>query len=337
MTTKKIVLCLFVFTLIASPVIAYQYWEEFLQMLGVQMPEVVTSEPVPAVIQADVLVDIHTERVQERIDLLKNQTLEESFDELLESQQYFYPGGKRSDRIDPQEMETLLSTRTFLKVFQQFGELPREQALEKLPWFCESVIETFGDALDEALPRSGIRPPLGTPMKSLREIKFKVCTSMLLAARLGENELLFNQIDMMQSLIDEYIARAMDCGTDISINVRVSALLNLLSLDDDCILTVLMYALKQKDALGEIEIPDTIKQYTYPLYRWDSEATFFDFLVDRGMQELDINDSVENFTVYALPEKYFPKWRLDDQQKNIILDDHERRVFLDYLKERLLK
>lgn len=251
------------------------------------------------------IAPVQDKRVGERIDHLRKQTLEETFAELLETQQYV-SSPRRSDLTDRQEMDTLLSTRTALKVLQQFEELPKEQALEKLPRFCEVAVKKYEALLDHIVARRADR---SLPSPGIGAADCMVCMSLLLAARLRENKLLIHQIDRVQSISDAFDEKI---GNDI--------LRNFATLDDDCILTVLMYALKEQEPNGEIDIPDTVKQRVIPFYRWDADLTHSDFMVRHGGRSPSPDDLVERFTVYVFP------LRFDDQQKKAVIDTLKERL-----------
>ena len=253
MTTGRIVLWCGVLLLLASPVVAFQYWEKFLQMLGIQLdPVVVVQHP----------------EVQKRVDLLQEQTLDESFAELLESQQYYSPGYHPAARGVPRELETLLSARSFLKVFQQFLELPEKQAYEKLTQFSERAIAEYEAMLEfMRLVNSGAYDQDIFPDPAKRfyypgNAKEMLCATMLLAARIGESECLLHLMDRMETLVDSYAERD---GIEHNLHLVPSVPGSIL-LEDDCLFSVLIYALKQTGDNREADIPDTIIRKTIPLF-----------------------------------------------------------------------
>lgn len=291
MTTKRIALWCGVLLLLASPVVAYQFWEEFLQMLGIQFDSVaVMQDP----------------RVQERVEFLQKQTLDESFAELLESQQYYSPGYHPAAKGVPRELETLLSARSFLKVFQQFLELPKDRAYEKLIQFCDRAIKEYEALLEQVrLVNSGEFDP--DTSYHAGNAKDMLCATMLLAARIGENEYLLHLIDQMQSLADSYAERD-DISSDEATVYRLFFVL-----EDDCLFSVLMYALKRTRGDLEIDMPDTIIRKIIPLFRWNADATHYDFLVQYGGMVTNPDDLVEQIDVYAFPVGF------DDQQKKTLI------------------
>jgi hypothetical protein len=224
-------------------------------------------------------------------------------------------------------MDRLLSSRGFLKAFQQFGELPQEQAKEKLHEFSEKAIEVFGKTLEIALWRNA-NPTLESPDKpiSLVAAKYMVCTTMLLAARAGDRELLLNQITGMQSLIDAYVESVKEYRPpDPALPVLAwsDVMRRIPSLDDDAILTVLMYALKQAGIDLRANIPyGAFAKKTIPLFRWDAEAIYHDFLPQIGLQEIDTQHAIEHYVVYEFPS-------------NLLFDSQKRKQILNALKEHL--
>ena len=101
---------------------------------------------------------------------------------------------------------------------------------------------------------------------------------------------------------------------------------NVMPLDDDCILTVLMYALKQVGKDTDIPFVDDVKQKTVPLCRWDSPLTYYDFPFGSGANKLNSQDVVELFDVYEFSEDLF-----------FADPDGQKKRVINALKERLLK
>jgi hypothetical protein len=265
------------------------------------------------------ILPVHERKIQDRIELLRGQTLEKTFGELSESQQYHYPGYNPSGDLVPTDIERLLSARSFLKVLQQFGELPRQQAVEKIHVFSEKAIEEFNKALEISLWQNA-NPSVEHPSPiSLLAAKYMVCASMLLAARIGEHELLLNLMDKMQPLIDSYVDRMKAYkppGTE-------EILRKIATLEDDAILTVLMHAMKQAGKDTSIPFEGNIRQKTIPLCRWDAPLTHYDFEVLRGLRRIDPNDVIEKFIVYEFPQDLFIS-DPDGQKKKTISTLRER-------------
>jgi len=284
--------------------------------------------PLSHVIDAEELVELQQGRVSERIEFLDKQSLDETFAYLLDTQQYLATGNIGSGSF-VKDIDRLLSSRGFLKAFQQFGELSQEQVKEKLHEFSEKAIEAFGKALEIALWRNA-NPTLESPDKpiSLVAAKYMVCTTMLLAASMGESDLLLNQIAEMQFLIDAYVEgmRAyIPLGPALSKSVWSDISRRIASLDDDTVLTVLMYAVKcaNIDLNADISRDVFVKQ-TIPLFRWDAEAIYHDFLPQMGLQEIDPQNATEQFVVYEFPSDH-------------VFDDQKRKQILTTLKEHLSK
>jgi hypothetical protein len=261
----------------------------------------------PRGIPIEEVLDAHDGRIKDRIDLLKKQTLDESFVELLEDQQYSSPGFHSPIKGESMQIESILSTRTFLKVFQEFAALPREQAVTKVKKFSERAAKQYGTL-----------PPTGAA-------HYMNCVSMLLAARMREHKLILHLMDEMQRNHDERMAR----GEILPMPERAFG-----PLEDDAYLTILMYALKQ--AKMDIPIDESILiKKTIPLYRWDASLTNYDFAVWHGDGMPNPKDLVERFDVYAFPNDvagaiviYVPEpW----------FDNPKKKLFIDTLKECLSK
>lgn len=353
MLARKIMLWSCAFLFLATPVVAYQFWDELLQMAGLE------TVPADSVSQISLYV---SPKMQEHVESLQNQSLDETFALLLDGQQYFMyvpPAGNRTEDI-----HRILSTRIFLKVFQEFSALPREQALEKLHQFSERAIKEYENAL--GLSAMGIAAQKEDPSLSIQEVfskvtgefslrgaKYMLCTTMLMAAKIGEYELLLHMIDTMQSRTDEYLA-SMGEGRH-TINRLIA------SLEDDCLFTVLMYALEQKEGgLEDVDVapffistdsslqadedilmkqelmdaaialhPAYFRLRTEPvsLCRWDASRTQYDV----GTPNPD--DVVGDITVYRFASPWVGgSGREDDPQ--IVIDEQMQSV-LDALKERL--
>ena len=355
-TKRRIVLGGCILSLLATPVVAYQFWDELLQMVGIQVGTQVT----PLVTHPPATNFIHP-LLQERVEALQKLSLDETFAELLEGQQYFFyisPSGNRTD-----DMRQVLSSRVFLKIFQQFGELPREQALEKLHQFSDRAIKEYERSL--GLSSTGIAAQKEDPSLSLLDVfkkvtgrfsirgaKYMLCTTMLLAARMEEYELLLYQMNTMQSLTDEYLKK-IGAGPD-SIYRLIAPL------EDDCLFTILLYALERKEGKLDVDVspfiiftPDAQKRErdlirrqeaegvaitpypsrfklrpeTIPLYRWNAYVTHF----DGGI--VNPNDLIEHITVYTFADSWAGgSGREDNVQIQI---DKEMQSVLNSLQERL--
>jgi len=284
MTTRRVVLVGVIVLLAVLPFVVHYFRGESLEMES----ELDQYTPIE-----DVLAR-HDTRIEDRINLLKKQSLDETFVELLEDQQYYYPSFHSQVQGVPRDIEIIFSTRTFLKVFQQFGALPREQAVAKLNEFCKRAVEEYNS--DEATGAA----------------HYMLCTSMLLAARVGEHKLLLYQMDEMQRIFDAYVERMKVAHPDMNWEREGRAFG---PLEDDCFLTVLMYALKQ----AKMDIPideNTLVLKTVPLCRWDAPFTHYDFAVWHGNEKLNPQDVVEQFVVYAFSHKDY----LDIQKKKLIIN-----------------
>lgn len=317
MTTKRIILLSFVVVLVILPFVVRYYRD---------VPPELESEWDNAISFEDILAT-HERRIKDRIEMLKKQSLDETFVYLLEDPQYFYPG-YHPQAEGPRDMERILSTRGFLKVFQQFDALPRKQAVKKLHEFCKRAIKEFEDSLDNALWQSANPSQAKLETMNIMGAKYTVCVSMLLAARVGDHQLLLNQIEEMQPLVDSYVDKAkVNCSPEFAAIMQKNPLFvdehlrSGTTLDGDCILTVLMYALIRAGIDASIPFEVNVKLRTIPLCRWDAPLTNYDFEVIRG-KELAPQDVVEQFDVY-----YF--------SGDAVIDPQRRKIITDTLKERL--
>ena len=372
MTTRKIVLWCCILVLLASPVAAYQYWEEFLQMMGIQVALVEEYPPVADLPPPTPAIRFPSELMQKKVEALQEQSLDESFDALLKGQMFSgLPHIPRNNR--PEDMNQVLGNRIFLKVFQQVLELPKEQALEKLHQFSEKAIKGYENAL--GLSMKGRAAQEENPTWSVADIfekltgrfsiqgaKNALWTTMLLAARSGEYELLIHQIDTMWSLADEYYEKT---GEDPDSIYHL-----IIPLEDDSIFTVLMYALKVKEGEAVLEDIDIspffvsagydnyavyrqqredaklrleamgitaptsgveFRRGTALLYRWDAYV-----IPDDQMPfYLNPNDLVEQIPAYSFSSPWFGgSGREDNIQIQL---DRQMRIVLESLKERLSK
>jgi hypothetical protein len=87
-------------------------------------------------LETDRFVEVHTDRVNAFIEEIGVESLEGSFANLINDQQYSYPGYHTNIKGAPEYMEMLLSSRRFLKVFQQFQSLSPIEANIILDKFC---------------------------------------------------------------------------------------------------------------------------------------------------------------------------------------------------------
>jgi hypothetical protein len=248
---------------------------------------------------------------------------------LLDNDQYSYPGYHPAADGVPEDIEKLLSTRSSLKVLQQFDVLPREQAIKKLHEFSQKAIKDFRTSLEnvrivtdkkeiERLEKAAREYP---PTPETGRVKYPLCISLLLAARVGEYQLLVNLFDEMQQIVDAMI----DCiNNDDSFSPVAKVLFpQMMPLEDDCILTVLLYALKRAGKNTDIPFVSGIKQKNIPLCRWDAALTHYDFAVWHGDKRLDPKDVVEQIVVYEFPSKLFFN-DLDGQKRKVINTLRER-------------
>ena len=325
MTKQRAVLVGIIIVLAVLPFVVRHYLAGLQRMPVQERPDYVHIEDI---------LPVHEQRIKDRIDMLRQKTLDETFEYLLEDQQYFYPGYVPGG-IGPMDMQKLLSTLCFLKVVQEFDALPHEQAIEKLHEFCKQAITRFKTRMnsmrfeaeltyDDIMRRNeeflASAPPgnhyLGPP-------KYMVCASLFLAARMGEYELLVRLIDEIQDVVRKNTERLNNDGAVAHAGI-IQLMISASALEYDAILTILMYALRQAGKNENIPFEWGIKQQTIPICRWDAPLTHYDFGVLRGMKKPAHGDVIENFVVYEFPSELF----FSDP-------GGQRKKMIDVLKERL--
>ena len=284
-------------------------------------------------IPIEAVMAVHNDRIQERIDRLTGLTLDETFVELLESQQYFYPGYYSERMAVPTDIQTLLSARTFLKVLQEFDALPHEEAIEKLYEFSETALGTYGMAVEMLLERERRKREGQTqePLGSFTATNRMLCASLLLAARMGEHELLIRQLDEMQfhwhAYYDGITGYVQPEFVDMFEQARHRKLYG--PLEDDAVLTIFMYAALDRSEnsgnFGALEYATTLSYdgvtaAVIPLYPWDAPLTYYDFGMGSGHSGIDFNDAVELFFSYEFPSDF------GDQKKKIVLQTLRERL-----------
>ena len=265
----------------------------------------------------------HRAKVKERVEELKKESLEESFVRLQDDQSYI-PEGLLSGTMNPKmDLQRMFSNRGFLKVFQEFKALPREEALDNLNEFWEKAIGEYEAgtertllfydvAADPAMREQYEQLRLemrSSPLRSSFSVKSTFYTPMILAAHLGENTLLADMIDEAQYLTDTRIDR-LSKSNAIPLWIKNTILPEdpdqmhpPIWLEENALLSILVYAAERTGVdLSETSIPfDDIEQATIPLVQWDAEWTPYDYPVFRGGVQLDPNDADEQFTVYSFP------------------------------------
>jgi len=260
-----------------------------------------------AAVQGATQFAVHRERVNERIEELSRESLAESFIRLQDNQTYV-PESLLSGAIGKvTDLQVMFSNRGFLKVFQQFKDLPHEEALDKLNKFSRWAIDSLEAKMrsmryEEAVPfGNGLAVPSSCAEAQVFS-SYLVYTSMILAAYLGENALIIHQLDEVQRIIDECIDRVHRSDT-IPPDLKDSVSQAIGVLDENTLLSILIYAAERTGIdLSEADIPfDALTKEVIPLFPWDAEWTHFDFPVHRGGIWLDPNDADELFTVYRFP------------------------------------
>ena len=258
---------------------------------------------------------------------------------MAESQQYFYPGYHPEQLQPPRDIQTLLSTRTFLKVLQEFDALPHGEAIEKLYEFCETALNGYAVSVERLLERERRKREGQTPdpLGDFTEFNRMLCASLLLAARMGEHELLVRQIDEMQSHWNAYYDEIIDYVEPTFVDMFEQSRREKLygPLEDDAVLTVFMHALEWSgegvSALEDLNLSvrarsqhgdeGVLRGEGIPLFHWDAPLTFYDFASQRHGQTPDLNDAVELFSVYEFQSHDF-----DKQKKETVLQTLKEKL-----------
>jgi hypothetical protein len=258
-------------------------------------------------LEADRFVKVHTDRVNNFIKEIQTESLEESFANLINDQQYSYPSYHSNIKGAPKDMEMLLSSRRFLKVLQQFQSLSLKQANTLLDKFCKEAIDEYRIAvLDTRNPKTAssvISDPDPNPKTSkphsLMGAKYMICASMLLAAHISNCQKIWEQFEKMNQIIQEekiYIEENKD--TELG---RI--LISIMSLDRGCIVCVFTYAMTQAKNNSEpvIALKAKLDKKEIPLVKWNASETYYDVLHKSGYRQIEKKTIVQNFIVYSIP------------------------------------
>lgn len=314
---------------------------------GTPADTVLNSELHASMVRGMGMYNVHRERAQERVEELRKESLDESFIRLQDDQSYISESiltGVINPKIDLQRM---FSNRGFLKVFQQFKELPYKQAVGKINESWKRAVEEYAAGTDLALLSHDLAADptaqeqyeeldnvLRSPQwKSGFSEKCTFYVPMLLAAYLGENTLLVDMIDEAHHLTDTRIDRLEKCDTipqftkDFILPEDPDGMLPPMSLEENALLSILIYAAERSGVdLSEADIPfESFTQMVIPLFPWDDEWTHYDYPVFRSGVVLDPKNADELFTVYM-----FPRFR---RQGERFFDYQERLLIIDTLKE----
>ena len=232
----------------------------------------------------------------------------------------------------------MFSNRGVLKIFQEVKALPREEALDRIGEFWEIAVNDFVTTSETGMLLLRLRADpakyeeykkLAAEMGNRGAIggSSMFYVPMLLAAHLGENTLLVNQMDEIQRIMDEGREQASESDLMLARESMERAQRESPDsirplLEANAVFSLLMYAAQQAGVdLSEAGIPfDAIEQEVILLVPWDAEWTPYDYPVHRGGVQLDPKDADEQFTVYSFPRFQRPRERFfdDEGQKGII-------------------
>jgi hypothetical protein len=235
-------------------------------------------------------------------DEIQVESLETSFSNLMIDQQYsdYHTNVKGA----PVDLETLLSSRRFLKVLQQFQSLTLQQANTLLDKFCKESIDEYKIAVLDTRNQnktnsvSAINPDnKNSKPRNLRGAKYMVCASMLLAAHLGNCQKVWEQFEKMNQIIQDekkYIEENRNTELD-------RLLISVISLERDCIVCIFMYAMTQAKINSDavITLQSKLDKKKVPLVEWNASVTHDDVRWS-GYQRGYPKTIVQNFIVYSI-------------------------------------
>jgi hypothetical protein len=292
MIKKRFVLFCVIAFLLILPFITY-----FLRKQQRTMPE--NSDYV----QAEKFVQTHIGRIDEQIKMLQKEDIKESFARLIEDQQYSYPGYHTDVKGAARDLETLLSSRRFLKVFQQFQTLPQNQIDIYLKDFFEQAIDDFKVAVSSML--SQYDNSLSAQRKiSLMGAKYKICTIMLLAANKGDTQKVVDMFTSMNDTIKKTIEH-INTKKDLFPQGFSDIIKSIMTLDQDCIMSVVIYAFTINKPNSETidYLKGKLVEKKIPLMKWDAQDTYYDVLYRQGYATIDKSTIFQNFNVYYVSKK----------------------------------
>jgi hypothetical protein len=264
--------------------------------------------------ETDQFVKIYKDKIHNLIKELEEESLEESFSNLINDQQYYYPGYHTPIKGTPVELETLFSSRRFLKVFQQFQFLPQNQANALLDKFCKQAIDEYKIAVLETrnpkttTPTTSDSHPKTSKPHNLKGAKNMIYTSMLLAAHNGNCLKVWEQFEKTNQIIQEEKKYIEEKNKNKELDKLDKLLISVMSFDRDCITNIFMYAFSQTKNNSDlvIKLKSNLNQKEVPLVKWDAKVTYYDFLhcdifLRSGNFTIDNKTVIQNFTVYSLP------------------------------------
>ncbi|GHT19194.1 hypothetical protein FACS1894189_7880 [Planctomycetales bacterium] len=265
-----------------------------------------TNEPMVEQSMFDVaeFIEIHHERIDELLDSLRKENFKESFYRLDDEQQYHYPGFNSERRSEPRDIETMFSSRRFVKVFQEFQTLPHSKQQEYLSELSGYALNEFKSVINATHSRyegATNEKPKGTVGN-----KYMVCCVMLMAAHIGDTSSVLDIEDKMNKIIQEeksLMQKNADCYPN---NFSPQSVLFFATPEDDCITTLLMYAnscSKSKNNITD-RILVLLNKKTIPLVKWDSSFTYYDVPVHRGYVAILPVDIAQEFTVFSVKDSH---------------------------------
>ncbi|GHT42959.1 hypothetical protein FACS189443_6470 [Planctomycetales bacterium] len=264
-------------------------------------------------------VEGHHRGVRELIATLKKENLQQSFSGLKEEGQYLNPGS-HSEGIKAINIESVLSARRFLKVWQEFQALSKQkkqQFLDSAKKECKELLSrqiSTMQAYHERYFDTGNQDLL-PKLVSLHGIRHTFITTMLMAVHLGDKETVFDLYDHWQHCRQNQ-KDYMDAHPNLYPHPEIfvnDADTGYLAFEADGFLTILLHLTEKLQVRSE-EV-DKIKQECeknkatsmvpnakeIPLVKWDALDSYYDLAVWSRGASIDPSTIVENFTVYSFP------------------------------------
>ncbi|MDR1923612.1 MAG: hypothetical protein LBQ66_04485 [Planctomycetaceae bacterium] len=251
--------------------------------------------------QTDQFVQTHLGRTAEQIKMLQKEDIKQSFENLIDSQQYSYPGYFCEVKGASIDLETLLSTRRFLKIFQQFQKLNNNQSEIYLKDFSEQAVKDFEDSSQYILSQQD------NSISAKRKInmmgaKYKICTAMLLAANKGDGKKVAELFQNMNSTIERTLEH-IESKKNLFDKNFAGIIKSIMSLDKDCILSIIIYTstVKKLNLKNITELKDKLIKKEIPLVNWEAQNTYYDILHQQSYFAIDKSAIFDNFNVYYIP------------------------------------
>jgi len=252
--------------------------------------------------------------VAKRVLQLSSETLDESFRKLAsyDDGQYVHPGYTTNVQFKENHLQRLLSNRRFIKVLQEFENLPPEQAKTKAEEFHRIAMNHYSTVTHALLDEYEKNPyPEANP--DSYHLKFMILASLALTASLGDFPLVMQQIDewgtgpadVRKRLLTMYPMELLETCT----------LENTFFFDTSSFVSILMFAAERSGTMPEnvktiineadCEIDDI------PLVAWNADRTYYDDLRNFRNGSISGEDAQMVFRIYT-----FSRFNESQRQQN---------------------